>query len=203
MVFFCLLWLPLFYLFWTAIISENHIGAGGIAAILLGSIVAVVQFFFGAFVEPDGFGLDRWISGFVDIVSLPALLPLVVYLVCIPFGFSRDSGNMASFALLWLIPDLTIKTISWSALNDPLLLVAAPILRTAIVVGISFFVGLIRRKGLAGFIIGIPCILALPPFAASAYWAFFAQETMLGVAILTLTVMPLVLSVLFSLSTAG
>jgi hypothetical protein len=75
---FCLLWTPLLYLFWRSISPTGESGAGGVWALLLGSFFALFQFFFGALVGPGGFGFSRWLSGCIDVITLPALLPLLV-----------------------------------------------------------------------------------------------------------------------------
>ncbi|MDR0731669.1 MAG: hypothetical protein LBF63_08370, partial [Treponema sp.] len=60
---FCLLWLPLFYLFWRSVSPAGESGYGGVWALLLGSVAAIFQFFYGAFIQAGGFGLSRWLSG--------------------------------------------------------------------------------------------------------------------------------------------
>jgi hypothetical protein len=79
MIVFCLLWLPLFCLFWRGVSPEMS-GKGGVTALLLGSITALVQFSLGSLVNPGGFGFSRWLGGLVDIVVAPAVLPLAGWL---------------------------------------------------------------------------------------------------------------------------
>ncbi|MDR2495467.1 MAG: hypothetical protein LBD24_09630 [Spirochaetaceae bacterium] len=191
---FCLLWVPLFYLFWSAVAAEGHTGAKGILALSLGSIVALAEFFLGAFVEPGGFGADRWASGFVDIVAVPVLLPFAVFLLLLPLRLSRD---FASFALLWLIPDLAIRLVSWSASNNPLLLIIVPLLRTALGVGVSFCLNLMMTgkasKVMAGFL-GIPLLSFT---GTTSYWAYFCQDEPLGRLFLALTFAPALAAVAY------
>ncbi|MDR2479491.1 MAG: hypothetical protein LBD48_09290 [Treponema sp.] len=194
MSFFCLLWIPLFYLFRRSI-SPGEAG-GGVWALLLGSVTAVFQFFLGSLVTPGGFGLSRWMSGFVDIVSLPVLAPLIVYFLFILFRVFSGTADFANFALLWLIPSAAFRAISWSPLGAPVLLVLAPLLWTALAAGIPFFINCIigHTRWYVIFPAGL-CIVALPFAAATAWWAFFSQRTMLGFLLLALSLIPAVVSV--------
>jgi hypothetical protein len=170
----------LFYLFRISIVPGNNTSSGGVWALLLGSVVALIQFLLGSFIHAGGFGISRWAGICIDIVSLPAVLPL---LVCALFSFLRifsASVDFVNFALLWLIPGAAIRAIGWSAQNDPSLLVLVPLLWTAIAVGIPFFINIILDS--FSFII-VPlflCIAGLPFLAATAYWAFFSQKLLLG-----------------------
>jgi hypothetical protein len=198
---FCLLWLPLVYLLWRAV-SPAGSDSGGVWALLLGSIVALVQFFLGSLISPGGFGFSRWLAIFVEIISVPAVLP---FIVCVLFRLLRVfSGltDLTQFALLWLIPGAAIRAISWSALKTPSLLVLAPVLWSAIAVGIP---GLLRiiLNGRPRIIIPMALvILALPFLAATAHWAFFSQRQILGILMLTLSCLPMLVSLVISYYTA-
>jgi hypothetical protein len=195
--FFCLLWVPLFY-FLRRIIAGAGASSGSIWALLLGSVVAITQFFLGYFVSPGGFELSRWIFGFVDIVTVPVLVPLLIYLIIfILKGFSGEA-DFARFALLWLIPWGAMRALTWSALNDPILLVVVPLLWTALAVGVSFFINwMITKFKWYSALVSIPCILVLPVLAASAYWAFFSQQTLMGFAMLLIAYIPVIISFIF------
>ncbi|MDR2518518.1 MAG: hypothetical protein LBD13_03780 [Spirochaetaceae bacterium] len=184
---FCLLWVPLFYFFWSSLGTEQHTGAKGILALSLGSAAALAQFFLGALVDPGGFGAERWISGFADMVALPVLLPFAVFLLILPLGFSRD---FASFALLWLIPDLALRLVSWSAQNNPVLLVIVPVLRTAVAAGMSFCLNLIMTRKAPAVIAGVLGIPLMPFAGTTSYWAFFCQDPDLGAVFLAVTAAP-------------
>jgi len=196
---FCLLWVPLFYLLRRSITGAG--GSGGVWALLLGSITAIIQFFLGDLVSPGGFGFSRILFGFIDIVSLPVLVPLLLYLLMfILRGFSGDV-DFASFALLWMIPVAALRTISWSAAGDPILLVTVPLLWTAIACGIGFFINWMA----GGFrwwkaVVSFPCIILLPLIAAGSYWAFFSQQTLYGFLLLFAANIPLGLSLGFDIS---
>ena len=142
--------------------------------------------------------MSRWLFGFIDLVSLPVLVPLLICFLMLLFrGFSGDA-DYANFTLLWLIPVGALRALSWSALNDPVLLVMTPLLWTALAVGITFFINWIMRD-FRWYIIAAAalCIIALPVSAAATYWAFFSQQTLLGFGLLVVTNVPLGLSFVF------
>jgi hypothetical protein len=188
MSFFCLLWTPLFYLFRRSILPGGEAGSGGIWALLLGSLAALLQFFLGALINPGGFGFSRWLSGCVDIVVLPALLPLLVYFALTSFRLLSGKADFTNFSLLWLIPGGALRTVSWGAQRDPILLTLVPLLWTALAAGLPFCAGLIFRRG-RGLLLPLLILaaLALPFLAATVYWAFFCQKLVLGYSLLLLT----------------
>jgi hypothetical protein len=202
MTVFCFLWMPLFYLFRRSLVGET--GSGAVWALILGSAVALVQFLTGSFIEPGGFGLSRWISGMVDIVVLPVLLPLLVYLFFVIFRVSSSGpADFANFALLWLIPGAGLRAVGWSTANDPTLLILVPLLWTALAIGIPFFIDCMMR--FFHWYVVIPCglgILVLPFLAATSWWAFYSQITLYGVVFLALTAVPLVVSMILALRKA-
>ncbi|MDR0586459.1 MAG: hypothetical protein LBG26_04395 [Treponema sp.] len=189
MTLFCLLWPSLFYLFWRSV-NEHTERTGGTWALVLGSIVALFQFFLGSLINPGGFGVSRWVSACVDIVALPAALP---FLVCAAFSvfriISRDS-NFTNLAFLWLIPVAALKALSWSARSDPLLLLGVPVLWTAIVTGMDFFIRIIRSSWGIFAILAIAGGAALPFLAATAYWALFSQYAVAGFVLFAAALVP-------------
>jgi len=198
MSFFCLLWVPLFYLLRRSLVGGSN--SGGVWALLLGSITAIIQFFLGYLVSPGGFGFSRWLFGFIDIVSLPALFPIIVCFIMFIFrGFSGDA-DFINFSLLWLIPVATLRALSWSANNEPILLVAVPLLWTALATGISFFIyWMMDNFRWYTAAISVLCILLLPVITATVYWAFFSQRTALGFLLLFVSHIPLALSLTFDI----
>jgi hypothetical protein len=196
---FCFLWMPLFYLFRRAV-SSGESGAGGVWALLLGSVTAIFQFFFGAMVHSGGFGFSRWISGFVDIVSLPVLAPLLICFLGTIFRIFAGTADFANFTLLWMIPTGALRAVSWSAQNDPILLVLVPLLWTAIAVGIPFFINIMIADGRPPVIILTAlAILVIPVLAAATYWAFFSQKTPLGALLFFAALIPTVFSLILSM----
>jgi len=193
---FCLLWVPLFYFLRKSFAGSNS--SGGVWALLLGSIAAIIQFFLGDIITPGGFGLSRWLFGFVDLICLPALIPIFICFLMLLFrGFSGEA-DFAGFALLWLIPFGALRALDWSKGSDPILLVMVPLLWTALAVGVSFFIHLMKKRFTWWIaVISILSILILPCAAAATYWAFFSQQTLLGFGLLAVTHSPLILSFIF------
>jgi hypothetical protein len=188
---FCFLWTPLFYLFWRSVTATGTESSGEVWALLLGSVVAFVRFLQGSFISPGAFGLSRWLSACVDIVALPATLPLLACVLLVRLRMLGGAVNYAGFALLWLIPGAAIRAVSWSALKDPFLLVLTPALWTAIAVGVPFFIALV---GKSPRLLVIPLAMAgaaLPLLAATVYWAFFSQRNWLGLLLLVPALVPL------------
>jgi hypothetical protein len=191
---FCLLCIPLLYF-----LRRRPSGGGeSIWGLPLGAVAVVVQYFVGPLVTPGAFGFPRWMSGFVDIVGLPALLPLIVCGALAALrAFPRDA-DYAGFALLWLIPLAAIRSMSNSP-PSPLPLIVVPLLWSAQAVGIPFFIGCILKK--PRWYIIIPSVLgiaALPIAATTSWWMFFSHQNFLGVLLLLLSVIPGVISILGS-----
>ncbi len=162
---------------------------------LLGSITAIIQFLLGNILNPGGFGFSRWLFGFVEIVSVPVLIPFVMYLLMFVFRGFSSNADFGDFSLLWLIPVGALRALSWSSMNDPILLVMAPLLWTALAVGISFFINRMTISFNPLFaIIAVLCIIILPISAAATYWAFFSQQALLGFLLLFVTHIPFILS---------
>ena len=163
----------------------------------MGSIVAIVQYFLGPLVEPGGFGLSRWMSGFVDIVGLPVLIPLFVYLLLIIFRLFSGNYDFANFIFLWLIPLSIQRALSWSSLRSPVLLIIVPLLWTALAVGVSLLVNLILqyfRWYVA--VLSVLGILALFIAAITSYWALFSHQTLLGWLLFSAVMIPMLISVI-------
>ena len=199
---FCFLWLPLFYFFWRHV-TESYAAAGGVWALLIGAIVSLVQFFLGSLMESGGFGLSRWASGCIEIVTLPALAPLLVYLILGSFKIITGVLDFANFALLWLIPGGVLRAVSWSHLNDPMLLVLVPLLWTAIAVGIPFFITLILNSRRWVIVPASLAILIIPFAASCSYWAFYSQKISLGFLSFFTAITPALVSMILSFTRSG
>jgi len=197
MIVFCILWVPFVYMLRRSIIGKGG-SSGGVWALILGSIYAIVQFFLGNIISPGGFGFSRLLFGFVDLVCVPVLVPLLVYFFIFLFrGFSGDA-DFGGFALLWLIPAGALRALSWSAFNDPILLVAVPLLWTAIAAGISYFIDwIISTRYIILKIVFAFCILIPPAAASVSYWVLFHQQTLLGYGLLIFANIPFILSLVF------
>jgi hypothetical protein len=191
---FCLLWIPLFYLFWVSLSPEDTPRFYEGWALFLGSVTALVSFFIGPLIAPGGFGFSRWLSAFIDMVALPVIFPMIVGLLLSLTPLYPGGGSLANFALLWLIPAAVMRTITWGIRRDPLHLVLVPLLWSALAVGIVFFQRLLRnRRGalVFPFLIGL-CLL--PAAAATSYWAFFSQKFYRGLLFLILSLIPMGIS---------
>jgi hypothetical protein len=194
--FFCLLWVLVFYLLRRSLVGVSS-SSGGVWALLLGSITAIIQFFLGYIINPEGFGLNRWLFGFFELVSLPVLIPFIICFLMLLFrGFSGEA-DFGNFALLWLIPIGAMRALTWSSFNDPIMLISIPLLWTALAAGISFFINWMMQSFRWYIAVAsILCILILPFTAATSYWAFFSHQTLLGFGLLVVTNIPLVFSLL-------
>jgi hypothetical protein len=177
---FCFLWPPLFYLWWRSY-NEEAAESGGVWALVLGSIAALTQFFLGSLISPGGFGFSRWVSACIDIVAVPAALPFVICFLLALLRIIPAESSFTTHAFLWLIPVAALRALSWSAGNDPILLIAVPVLWTAIVVGMGWFISFIQSGWSAGIVVPSAfAAIALPLVGATSYWAFFCQYTVLG-----------------------
>ena len=195
---FCLLWTPLFYLFWRSVTGSQSF-AGGVWAILAGCVVALLQLFLGFAIDPGEFGISRWLSGCVDIVVFPALYPFLVYLLLIGFKIIAGPFDFANFAQLWLIPGAIIRALTNGSQNDPISLILVPVLWTAISVGVPFFINLILNSRKIVIIFASLGIIMVPFAAASSYWAFFSHKSSLGFLLLAAAAAPALISLILSL----
>ena len=203
MTLFCLLWVPAFYFFWRSLTGGNT--SGWAWALIAGSVAALVQFLNGPLLDPGAFGFSRWASGFVDIVALPVLLPLLVYLALFLLKIISGDLDFAGFALLWIMPGAAVRSLTWSAIQrDPVLLVLVPVLWTTIAAGIPFFISLIQadRRPAVMSLCGLG-MLFVPFAAATSYWAFFSQQAVMGAVFLLLAAAPMLVSVVLSFIRAG
>ncbi|MDR0706777.1 MAG: hypothetical protein LBF60_02690 [Treponema sp.] len=195
---FCLLWIPLFFLFWSALVPYG-VEVSGALAVILGSVTAILQFFFGNFIAGGAFGKERWINVFVDMVALPALLPLLVYALFLLLRIAKDPTGFGSFSLLWLAPSGILRTVQWGVENDPAKLLLIPVLWTSIVACASSFINLsLRKKTLAAAVCSTASIALIAPLATTAYWAFFSQIRLTRWVVLAGTLALLVCAVVIS-----
>jgi hypothetical protein len=201
MSFFCLLWVPLFYFFRRSFSAVRAEGTGtngkAVWALLPGTAVVIYQYFTGPFVIVDGFGLSCWLSGFIDIVSLPVLISVVIYLILIVlrvFSFNVDIGD---FILLFLAPAAALRSITWNSPLSPVMLVLVPLLWTAQAAGIAFFINcIIRYRRWYVIILTIPGALSLPVIAATSWWAFYSHQALIGFMLFFIVQVPALISVI-------
>jgi len=190
MSFFCLLWIPLFYVFRKFFANT---GEDGIAwALPLGIAYTAAIFLFGDMVTPGGFGFSRWLSGFIDIVSLPVLLPLAACLLLIALKRLPHNVDIAGFILLWLTPPAALRSVMWSSPGIPVMLIIVPLLWTALGVGIPALISF--AKLFSQWYITVFAALgiaALPIAAATSWWAFYGNLPLIGYLCLFASLIPL------------
>ncbi|MDR2786113.1 MAG: hypothetical protein LBB83_09400 [Treponema sp.] len=193
MSFFCLFWTPLVLLLWVSLNSGNRGDSGGVPALVLGTLVSVLHYLFYPVINAAGFGFSLWLFALVNIVLIPAVLPFLIFALLSVPGFIKSETDPAKFALFALVPAGIIRAIGSSAQNDPLYLVLIPLLWTMLVLGISFFVQLVRES----FSPRIPLLVAiflLPLIAAAGFWAFYGQMITAGYILLAFLSIPSVIA---------
>jgi len=199
---FCLLCIPLLYFLRRPseggrLSSGERPSDGGLSiwALPLGAAAVVLQYFTGPLITPGGFGLSRWMSGFIDIVGIPALLPLMVCGALVILRVFPPRVNYADFALLWLVPLAVIRSLSGNSPPTPIPLIIVPLLWSAQAVGIPFFITCMVKKPRPPIVFfSVLGIAALLLAAATSWWAFFTQRTFLGFLLLSVSLVPLVIS---------
>jgi hypothetical protein len=192
---FCLLWIPVFYFFRRSI-SGVKTGMGW-WALLSGCAAVFIRYLTVPFITPVGFGLSRWLSGFIDIVSLPVLVPVAVCVILAALRFFPSDVDICGFTLLWLVPLAFYYSVDRSLLYSPLMLVLTPLLWTVQSLGISFFIGFIFKY--RRWYVIIPSALsavALPLIASLSWWAFYSQQTMAGCVSLFVSLIPALVSLI-------
>ena len=149
--------------------------------------------------------MSRWMSGFVDIVVLPVLVPLLVYLLFFALKIVAGSADFAGFALLWIMPGAVVRSLTWSAIqHDLILLVLVPVLWTAVAVGVPFFINLMQNNLRPVIIVLCSLAILFVPFAAAtAYWALFSQQIMMSIIFFALAAAPMLTSVVTAFRKAG
>jgi len=190
MSFFCFLWIPLFEFLWLSLSPGKRRGAGGVWALFLGTLSALIRYFNGPFIKNGGFGFYRWISAFVDYFGFPVGLPFLAFAFLYLIKVTLVSEDLTHFTLLWLIPEGVLGSLSWSVLNDPLRLILLPLLWTSIALTVPAYLqialtGMSKVRALA--IIAIPIQFFL---AVTVYWAFFIQNQKLAYSLLIPTTVP-------------
>jgi len=165
--------------------------------LLLGCAAVLFRYLTGPFVRPAGFGLSCWLNGFIDIVSLPVLVPIAVCVALAALNYFPSDVDIGGFTLLWLVPLGFYFSIDRSLLYSPLMLVLVPLLWTAQGLGISFFIGCILKYRRWYVIVpSILAALALPLTAATSWWAFYVQQTQIGCLFLFISLMPALISLI-------
>jgi hypothetical protein len=200
MVLFCVLWAPVFYLFWITLRPANS-NSGGLYALLTGGVLALVRFFIPSLVDDVyGFGLLRYLSALIDYVSLPVLIPMIAVRLITWFYPRGGITDYIGFTLLAMIPTMLVCSTVWSVSRSAILLVLTPLLRTALV---FVFYPLIQLKNSSrhrkaflkiAAILGMAAYILLLPFV---WWKFFCQKTLSGMILLIPSLAPMIIVCIF------
>jgi hypothetical protein len=198
MSFFCVFWTPLVLFFWNSLNMREHKSSGGLLAFVLGTLLSVFHYLFYPLVKASGFGLFLWFHTLIDIVSVPAVLPLLVFALLTFLRLPGVGADPAKFVLTALIPAGILRAIGWGGQNAPLYLVLVPLIWTMLVLSVSFFVRLVFRN-FPLWLITLLSVIVLAPAAATVFWAFYGQMPFTGFLLLA----PLSILSLIALITTG
>jgi hypothetical protein len=174
MSFFCMFWTPLVLLFWNSLDTRERGSSGGVWAFILGTLISVFHYLFYPFVKASGFGLSLWFYALIDIVFVPAALPLLVFALFTVLGLSGTGADPARFVLTALIPAGVLRAIGWSGQSAPLYLVLVPLIWTMLALGVSFLAR-IDSGNFPLWLITLLSTIILAPAAAVVFWAFYGQ----------------------------
>ena len=187
--------LPLvFFLFWKSLSDDNRVSPGGIWALVLGTVLAIVQYMFRPVISSGEFGLIQWLAGFVNIIALPVLAGLVVCLLFKLLNLFSSGMNITNFLLLWCIPFGIFWTMAYSKSTEPLYLVIVPLLWVGMAVGFGFFISKIGEVSTFTAVFCIAGAVILPFVAATAYWFLFCQNYLLGYMLFGAALVPMVIN---------
>jgi hypothetical protein len=195
--------MPVFYLFWLTLRPVNS-NSGEMYALLTGGAAALVRFFIPSFVDDVyGFGLWRYLSAFIDYVSLPVLIPMIAAKLIVCFYPRSGITDYTGFTLLALLPSALVFSTVWSASRGALRMVLTPLLWTSLVFA---FYPLIRLSGddslphkilrKIAAILGMAAYTALLPFV---WWNFFCQKILIGIILLIPSLAPIIAVCIFFL----
>jgi len=199
---FCLLWVPAFYFFRRSVFSGKTVM--GLQALFLGCAAVLVRYLAGPVVTPAGLGLSRWLDGFVHIVSLPVIVPVVVCVLLSALRLFPSGVDTGGFTLLWLIPVTFYYSLAGSLPYSPLMLVLVPLLWTTQALGVSYFIGcIITYRRWYVILLSIPAAALMPVIACTSWWAFYSQQNQAGFLFLFLSVVPALVSMIMGFRDRG
>ncbi len=188
---FCLA-LPLFFfLFWKSLSDENAVSTGGIWAVVLGSILALVHFFISPLITSGEFGFRQWLIGFVDVIVFPVITALGICLLFKLLKLYSSTIHITNFMLLWSFPFAIVQMMTRSTQAEPLYLVIVPLIWIALAAGFGFFIENIPEVKRWAAVLCIAGTVLLPFIAATAYWALFSQNYILGYILFGITLAPM------------
>lgn len=191
MLFFSLLWLPVFCLFWgvSGVEAAPHLRKirffEKAAALAAGAILGTVRFFIMNFWTARGFGLSRFIGAVIDYTFLPVAIPFVICLV-ITYIERRiikreEIIDWTFWLLLSLAPSLIVCATRWGTEKNPLNLMLIPLLWTIIAVHAHPICLFWTQKKPPRFIAGAAAVFAASGLVSAAvYWAYFSSKFILA-----------------------
>lgn len=191
MILFSILWIPSLYMFVEALQQPRDPEKKGlILAVLGGCLLSVMTFFIPNLLPEGAFGFMRWLHGFVDVIAVPVLLPLLFrYMLQIRY-LHQSYIEIHQFVLVWLIPVALVKSIQWNFHKDAILLVLTPLLWGAQAIGIPWALEKAEEEiGFKSFLSYTTAVL-LPLLASTAYWAFFSKLYATAVPAALLSMLP-------------
>ncbi|GAB1483819.1 hypothetical protein MASR2M78_26350 [Treponema sp.] len=182
-------------LFRRSILLESIERKGTSLALVTGLVFALLGTLIFPLIPVGSFGLERWISIFLTRTSFPPLLALGIWYLLKRYRSEKTEDDAVDFSLVFLIPTSAFRAVSWNSSGDPSSLVASPFLWAAIIIGIPYLIEHAEEEfGFLSFIF-ILMAIALPLLAASASWAFFRHNLLLGMALFIITLVPAVFSI--------
>ncbi|MDR0408968.1 MAG: hypothetical protein LBH18_01020 [Spirochaetaceae bacterium] len=191
MVLFCVLWLPVFYLFWLTLRPAGS-NSGELYALFVGGMAALARFFIPSIIDPYGFEICRYLSAFMDYTSLPVLFPMIAAKLIRRFYPRCGITDYIGFTLLALVPAALVSSIVWSANHDILRLVLTPLLWTALVLVFYPLIRLAANNTLGHKIVAIFGTVLYTLLIPFVWWAFFCQRTLIGTILLFPSFVPMI-----------
>lgn len=157
---------------------------------LVNTLLSFFKYLNGPVIQDNAFGFMRWLYYFIDILSLPLIIPLLLGLFVFIF-LRRDSFySVMEFTLVYFIPESFFRAMLWSEIPDPVLLVAVPVLWTALAIGIPYLlmlfheeIGILSYGSLVGAIV-------LVPLSNTAIWALYERNFLLGISLFVFSLFP-------------
>lgn len=193
---FMLLSVPLFLLFYRALVLGGKTAKGRVWAFVLGFIAALIGAAIGPLVPFNAFGFGDFLRLFVDLVAVPVLASWLGWALLAHFRGASFTCEPTDFMLTWLIgPALFYALSNGSA---PLAYLAATIapLWIALAVGLPFLFQAFREEFGIVSISSLAAAILLPFAATASVWAFRRHNLLLGFLFFAASAAPAVFSLI-------
>ncbi|GMO26740.1 MAG: hypothetical protein Ta2F_02300 [Termitinemataceae bacterium] len=202
MVLFCALWVPCIFFCFSSLVRAGNIiqekaNFVTVSALLTGVSAGLARFFVPLIIDtPDGFGISRWLSAFVDYTAVPIIFPLIIL-----FIFQTVSrivvNDKCSFVLCALIPVALVRSIFYSETGGFIRLVLTPLLWTSTIVCLYPLFNLLSKNKIIKKTKAVFLIFGLLLITATCWWLFFCQHILYGAILLLLPIAGSVATVIF------